>query len=192
MFCRHKIEIDKDNLGLPPTLISRQTLADFSQASQLLNRTQAQANQLMAQANKEREAILESAAFEIWQRADAQLKRWENDRQQMCDNLERYATAVVNKAIHRLLDESVEPERLASLLRHLVTLQLPEVNAILLCHPPELKIVKQYLANQHSKYWKLQPDERVESQTLVLQTEEGNFRISWNSMREALEKRQNS
>lgn len=192
MFCRRKIEINKDHLGPPPAFISRQKLADFSQASELLNHAQAQADQLMAHANQEREAILESAGFEIWQRADAQLKRWENDRQEMCNNLEQYATSVVNQAIHKLLDESVEPERLGSLLRHLITLQLPEIGATLLCHPNETEIVKQYLASQRSTSWKLQPDNTLEPQALVLQTAEGDFRISWNSMRKALGKHQSA
>ena len=106
MFCRRTIEVQKDNLELAQTLISRQTLADFSQGSQLLSHATAQANKLLTEANEEREAMLERAAFEIWQRADAQFKRWESERQRMCDDLERYATSVVNQAINRLLDDT--------------------------------------------------------------------------------------
>ncbi|CRL96870.1 MULTISPECIES: type III secretion system stator protein SctL [Pseudomonas] len=186
MFCRRTIEVQKDNLELAQTLISRQTLADFSQGSQLLSHATAQANKLLTEANEEREAMLERAAFEIWQRADAQFKRWESERQRMCDDLERYATSVVNQAINRLLDDTAEPKRLAALLRHLIAVQLPEVSATLLCHPLETEIVKRCFAHQRSTLWKLQPDETVEPQTLVLKTDEGDFRISWSSMLEAL------
>lgn len=189
MFCRHKIEVPKDHVGLPQTLISRQTLADFSQVSQLLDRATAQANKLLTQANEEREAILERAAFEIWQRADAQLKRWESDRQKMCDDLERYATSVVNQAIHTLLDDTAEPQRLAALIRHLVAVQLPEISATLLCHTHEIDVVKRCFAHQRPTLWKLQSDETVEPQTLVLKTDEGDFRIGWNSMFDALGER---
>lgn len=189
MFCRKKIELHRDNPGLPQTLISRQTVADCFQVSQLLSRATAEANELLHQANEEREALLERAAFEIWQRADAQFKRWESDRQVLCESIEQHATSVANQAIHKLLDETVEPKRLAALLRQLTAVQLPEISATLLCHPSEIDLVKQCLAHQRAALWKLQPDETIGPQTLVLKTDEGDFRISWHSMLDTLAQR---
>ncbi|NWC74184.1 type III secretion system stator protein SctL [Pseudomonas sp. P7759] len=186
MICRRKIEVCKDNPGPPQTLVSRHTLTDYFQVNQLLDRARAQADNLLANANEERNAMLEREAFKIWQRVEAQFKRWESDRQKMCDNLEQYATSVVNQAIHKLLDDTIEPKRLAALVKHLVAFQVPEVNAVLHCHPHEIETVRRYLNQQAPSPWKLQPDDTVAYQMLVLKTDEGDLRISWSSMLDSL------
>ncbi|MFC6336521.1 HrpE/YscL family type III secretion apparatus protein [Pseudomonas sp. CCM 7891] len=184
MICRHKIELHKGSPGLPQTLIPRETLADCAQANQLLNCANAQAGELLNRAEKQCEALLEKAGVEIWQRADAQLKRWEQDRQAMCDRLEWHATSITHQAIRCLLDDTVEPKRLAALLKQLLENQVPEINAILLCHPNEIEDVRQCLAAHGATPWQLHTDDTISLQTLVLKTDEGDFRISWNSLLE--------
>ena len=185
MLCRHTIELLKDASELPRCLIPREELANWAHANQLISRAKAQADELVIQAEKRCEMLLEKASLDVWQRADAQLKRWERDRQAMCDNLEVYATSITNQAIRRLLDDTVPPERLAALLRQLLANQIQEINASLLCHPQDIEEIKQCLANQQATLWKLQPDETIPAQTLVLKTDEGDFRISWHSMLDA-------
>ncbi|AZF24919.1 type III secretion system stator protein SctL [Pseudomonas sp. R2-60-08W] len=189
MLCRRTIELFKNAPGVPRSVIPREELANWKQAELLLKDANEQAEQLLSLTEKKCEALRENASVEVWQRADAQLKRWERDRQAMCDKLEQYASAITNEAIRRLLDETVAPARLVALLNQLMTLQVPEVSATLLCHPHDMNEIKQHLAYQKAAVWKLHADETTAPQTLVLKTDEGDFRISWNSMLTAFFKR---
>lgn len=182
MLCRYSIELLKDAPGLRRTLIPREELANWEQAEALLSRAIAQADERISLAEKKCEALLEKASLDVWQRADAQFKRWERDRQAMYDSLEHYASAITNQAIRHLLDETVAPQRLAALLKQLLANQVQEIDATLLCHPLDLEEIKQRLTHHKSPFWKLQADETLEPQTLVLKTYEGDFRISWNAM----------
>ena len=185
MLCRYTIELLKDATHVQSSLILREELANWKQADQLLNRAHAQADELISLAEEKCEALLEKVSLEVWQRADAQFKRWEHDRQAMYDSLEHYATSITNQAIRCLLDETVAQQRLGALLKHLMANQIQEVNATLLCHPHVLEEVKQFFVRHTSTHWKLQADDTTPLQTLVLKTDEGDFRISWNSMIEA-------
>ncbi|WP_460131636.1 type III secretion system stator protein SctL [Pseudomonas sp. S1_E04] len=182
MLCRYTIESRNAPSGSRRSLIPREELANWEHADQLLERTNAQADELINQAQRKCEALLEKASLEVWQRADAQFKRWERDRQAMCDSLEHYATSITNQAIRCLLDDTVAPKRLAALLRHLLANQIQEIEAVLLCHPQDLEEIKHRLANHKSPFWKLQADETIPSQTLILKTDEGDFRVSWTSL----------
>ncbi|WLH91148.1 type III secretion system stator protein SctL [Pseudomonas sp. FP453] len=182
MLCRHTIELREGASGAQGSLIRREELANWEQANQLLSRANAQADELISRTEKKCEALLEQASLEIWQRADAQFKQWELDRQVMCDNLEHYATAITNQAIRCLLDETAAPQRLAALLKKLLASQVQEVSATLLCHPHDIEEIRECLARHKSRFWKLNADDTVLPQTLVLNTDEGDFRISWDAM----------
>lgn len=181
MLCQRIIELPKNVSGARYNLILREELGNWEQANQLLNHANAQADELISLARKKCEALLEEASLEIWQRADAQFKQWERDRRAICDNLERYATTITNQAIRCLLNETVAPQRLKALLRQLLESQVQETSATLLCHPYDFEEIKQNLAHK-STSWKLNADEAIAPQTLVLKTNEGDFRINWNTM----------
>ena len=182
MLCRHTIELREGASGAQGSLIRREELANWEQANQLLSRANAQADELISRTEKKCEALLEQASLEIWQRADAQFKQWELDRQVMCDNLEHYATAITNQAIRCLLDETAAPQRLAALLKQLLESQVQEVSATLLCHPHDIEEIRECLTRHKSRFWKLNADDTIPPQTLVLKTDEGDFRISWDAM----------
>jgi type III secretion protein L len=182
MLCRCTIELPKGAPRASRILIPRDELLNWDQADQLLSRADAQANELIRQAEKKCEVLLETASLEVWQRADAQFKQWAHERQMMCESLERYATSLTNQAIRCLLDEAVPPQRLSALIKQLLASQVQEVDATLLCHPDEYEEMKQCLAKYKATFWKLQPDETIPTQTIVLHTDEGDFRISWRSM----------
>lgn len=188
MLCRRKITCSPDVHGLPHNLIPREVLADCTQAEQLLTHAKAQADALLNRAQHSREVLLEQASLEFWQRANAQMIQWENERKAMCDNLERYITEVANQAIRHLLDETPQPQRLAALLKQLLASQVPQVNALLLCHPHEIETYKHCLATHNAAHWKLQPDDTISTHTLILKTDEGDFHISWASMLASLSK----
>ncbi|MGL5997344.1 MAG: type III secretion system stator protein SctL [Pseudomonas proteolytica] len=185
MFCRHKIDLPKGSTAFTETLIPRETLANYAHAHNVLEHSKAQARQLLKLAEKKREKLLEQAGLEIWRRADAQFKRWEVERQAMYDNLERYASSIANQAIRLLLEDTPLPQRMSALIRQLMASQMPMVNAALLCHPQELEAARQALADHNTTLWVLRADDTVKPQTLLLQTEEGDFCIGWAAMRDA-------
>lgn len=184
MFCRHKIDLPKGSTAFAETLIPRETLANYAHAHNTLEHAKAQARQLLKRAEKQREKLLEQAGLEIWRRADAQFKRWEVERQAMYDNLERYASSIANQAIRLLLEDTPLPQRMAALVRQLMVSQMPMVKAALLCHPQELEAARQALADHNTTLWALRADDTVKPQTLLLQTEEGDFCIDWAAMRD--------
>lgn len=192
MFCRHKIDLTTDASSLPQTLILRETLASYTEATQILDHAKAQAKQLMQLAAEQREELLEKSGAEVWRRANAQLKRWDTDRQAMCESLEKYATSITNQAIFTLLEETPLQQRLKALMSQLLASQVPSVKAILLCHPLELEVVAQCLANCGNTLWTLRSDDTVKLQTLVLNTDEGDFRIGWASMFDTFLKQSNT
>ncbi|MBL7230091.1 MAG: type III secretion system stator protein SctL [Pseudomonas sp.] len=181
-----KIELCTGAPGLPQTLISQEMLADCRRASQLLSRAKVQAKELLRQATEHREKALEKLTLEFWRRANAQLKEWEKQQHVMCDNLEQYATSIANQTILCLLEEAPVGQRLSALVKQLLATQVPSGKATLLCHPLECAEVERCLSRQHATFWTLRPDDRVRPQSLVLETEEGDFCINWASLCETV------
>nr|WP_314560924.1 type III secretion system stator protein SctL [uncultured Pseudomonas sp.] len=188
MLCRRTINSPGGTPRLPGSLISREILANYAQAGDVVQQAEARAMQLLREASEQREAMLEKAGIEIWQRADAQLKRWEAERQILCDNLERYATSTANQAIYLLLEETPAPKRMAALIKQLLACQVPALKATLICNPYELETVRKCLDSSGSHQWALRAENTIEPQTLILNTDEGDFRIDWISMINAVMK----
>lgn len=186
MLCRYNIKLSGLSPSAPRSIIPREELANWKHANQLLRDANIQAEELIRLTEQKCEALLEKASIDIWQRADAQFKQWERSRQTMCDTVEHYATQITNQAIRSLLDEIVAPQRVAALVKQLLKSQVEEISATLMCHPHDLKEVTHALAHYGSTFWKLIADSSIDAQTLVLKTDEGDFRISWNDMRNAL------
>ncbi|NWD81012.1 type III secretion system stator protein SctL [Pseudomonas reactans] len=177
-----KIELHQNAASFPNPLVPREVLADLENANQILLHAQAKADELIRRAGEKCEAMQKKASLELWQRADKQLKRWEREREEILTSLEHHASLVVRQAIQRILNETVEPQRLHALIQQLLASQIPQVNATLLCYPNEFEHVKQYLASYGATLWTLQPDGTVPPQTLTLRTDEGDFLINWHSM----------
>lgn len=188
MLCRRTINSPGGTPPLPGSLISCEILANYAQAGGVVEQAEARAMQILKEASEQREAMLEKAGIEIWQRADAQLKRWEAERQILCDNLERYATSTANQAIYLLLEETPAPQRMAALIKQLLACQVPALKATLVCNPYELETVRRCLDSRGSHQWALRAENTIEPQTLILNTDEGDFRIDWISMINAVMK----
>lgn len=177
MFCAHKIELNTQDQ--PAALIPREMLSDYAQARQIIEHAEAQAQALIQQAQAQCEKILESASDEFWQRANAQLSRWDAERQAMFDSLEQAATCVINAAIRSLLGETVPAQRLTALLNKLLDAQLPTVEASLLCNPADREHVEHWLDLHCDVPWTLRVEDRLAAQSLLLETEDGGFQINW-------------
>lgn len=178
----YKIELRKNAASFPNPLVPREVLADAENANQLLVHAQAKADDLIRKAAEKCGAMQKQASVEIWQRADKQFKRWEYEREEMLAHLEHHATLVINQALKCIFDEAVEPQRLRALIKQLLTSQIPQISATLLCSPNDLEQVKQNLVSHGMTLWTLQPDATVPPQTLTLRTDEGDFLINWHSM----------
>lgn len=179
MFCAHKIELKTQPQELPTALIPRQMLAEHAQAQHLLDHAQTQAQVLIRQAQEQCEQMLERASEAFWQRANAQLHRWESEREMMINHLEYAATSVVNTAIRTLLDETVPAQRLSALLNKLLAAQLPTVQANLMCNPLDREHVELWLNLHCNVPWTLRVDDGLAAQSLLLETDDGGFHINW-------------
>lgn len=179
MFCAKKIELHSVAPNQPTTLIPREVLADYSQARHLLEQAQAHAQALIRQAEAQCASVLETASEEFWERANAQLQRWESERQAMHDNLEQVATSVINSTLRSFLDEAPPAQRLTALLNQLLDAQLPPIKATLVCHPLDREHVEQWLACVGGMPWTLRVANDAAAQSLMLETEDGGFHINW-------------
>ncbi len=179
MFCAQKIELHTVTDNLPTTLIPREMLADYTQASHLIEHARAQASTLMLQAEVQCERILENAGTHFWQRANTQLQRWELERRAMQDSLEQVATSVINTALRSFLDETLPAQRISVLLNQLLAAQLPPIKATLLCHPQDREIVEQWLVRLGDVPWVLRVENEVNAQSLLLETDDGAFHVNW-------------
>ncbi|MEW5714093.1 type III secretion system stator protein SctL [Pseudomonas sp. SB113] len=181
MFCVRKIELNASAPNLPITLIPKETLADLAQAGHLLENAEAQAQALILQAEVQCKKMLEQASVEFWQRANAQLLRWDLERQAMSDNVEHIAASITQAAVRTLLDEATPAQRITVLLKHLLTSQVPAVKGCLLCNPQDRTAVEHWL-HQHSYVpWALRCKDEVTALALILETDEGDFHIDWQS-----------
>ncbi|MGR3888402.1 type III secretion system stator protein SctL [Pseudomonas sp. 1152_12] len=179
MFCTHKIELHARSHDLSTALIPREMLAEYTQARHILEHAETQAEALIRQAESQCEKILESASNEFWQRANAQLHRWESERQAMLDQLETAASSVINTAIRSLLEETVPAQRLTVLLNKLLAAQFPAVEANLLCNPLDREHVEQWLSGHCNVPWALRVEDGLAAKSLILETEDGGFHINW-------------
>ncbi len=71
---------------------------------------------------------------------------------------------------------------MAALIKQLLASHVPAVKATLVCHPLELEAVRACLTNRGSTHWTLRADDTIKLQSLILTTEEGDFRIDWTSL----------
>ncbi|NVZ19370.1 type III secretion system stator protein SctL [Pseudomonas costantinii] len=179
MFCTHKIELNALPHDLPTPLIPREILTEYAQSRQLLEHAQAQAQELMRQAETQCETVLKNASDQFWGRANAQLQRWESERQAMFDHLEEAATLVINKAVRGLLEETLPAQRVTALLKKLLVTQLPAVEASLLCNPQDRELVEHWLLANCDALWTLRVESRLTAGSLILETEDGDFHINW-------------
>ncbi|KAF2408229.1 type III secretion protein L [Pseudomonas antarctica] len=179
MFCTQRIELHARSHDLSTALIPREMLAEYTQARHILEQAETQAEALIRQAESQCENILESASNEFWQRANAQLHRWESERQAMFDQLETAASSVINTAIRSLLEETVPAQRLTVLLNKLLAAQFPTVEANLLCNPSDREHVEQWLSRHCNVPWALRVEDGLAARSLILETEDGGFHINW-------------
>jgi type III secretion protein L len=186
MLCRHKIALHDGTSGPTRLLITREEIKESAHANQLLERAKVQAEHLLQLAAEQREELHQKASVEFWQRANSQLKRWESRHQMLSDNIEQYATSIANQALLCLLDDVAPAQRVSALIKQLMAAQMPAVKATLLCHPLERETVERCLARHGATPWIVRTEELVKPQTLVLETDEGDFRIDWLSMRDIL------
>lgn len=186
MLSQRTLELRPGSPGLPQTLITREVLLDSGHASALLEQARNQAEQVLIDAQQQRTELLERASLEFWQRANAQLSAWEQERQAMCQAFEQNATLLVNQALRCLLEKVPAATRLCALLKQLSATQNPPVDATLRCHPSGREAIQKWLGEHQDIPWRLQSDDKYPPQELVLETDEGDFRINWTSATEAL------
>lgn len=186
MLCHRKIELCPNSPRLPQPLISRETLVDCGRADQLLRQTKERARRLLRQAKQQCEEQRNEASHEFWERANRQLKHWQMERELMCNALEQSASKLTNQALRCVLEEVPSDQRITVLLRQLLEIQSPAPDMTLRCHPLVRNDVMRWISEQENTLWNLQSDDTLDTQGLVLETSEGDFRIDWASSMEVL------
>lgn len=186
MLPKRTIELRQPHTGAPSPLITREALADCAQAGELLRHAQDQADEILRQAHAQRDQLLAQAEYDFWQRTNRQLSRWQATQQAVLDNVESIATSVTHHAIRSLLDDTTPVQRVSAMLKQLLTAQAPAIQAKLLCNPLDQPHVERWLNHHSEAVWQLHCDESIAPSVLILEAEEGSFRIDWTSSVNAL------
>ena len=186
MLCKRTIELRKPLPSRTCSLIPLETLADCARDTELLNSAKVQADEILRQTYVQRDQLLLQAQHEFWQRANRQLHLWHTQQQAVLDNIERIATSVTHSAIRSLLEDTTPTQRVSAMLKQMLAAQAPAIRAKLVCNPQDQADVEHWLDQHTEAPWRLLCDESVQPQMLILEAEEGSFRIDWASSINAL------
>lgn len=186
MLCKRTIELRKPLSSRTGSLIPLETLADCARDTELLNSAQDQADEILRHTHLQRDQLLLQAQHEFWQRANRQLHLWHTQQQAILDNIERIATSVTHSAIRSLLEDTTTAQRVSAMLKQMLAAQAPAIRAKLVCNPQDQADVEHWLDQHTEAPWRLQCDESIAPQVLILEAEEGSFRIDWTSSINAL------
>jgi len=193
-------------LDFPPELIEgvmlpAAAIQQQQQASALLEQTQAHCDELLREAENQAAQILHQASLEaeqqiaqqrataeqaFWQQTQRLFDDWHHARQQQDNQLLTRAQHLVTAAFSQLLAELPDNEKIHALLSQLLQASDRRNEATLFYHPQhEASLRHWFTVNPHLP-WALRADEQQIPETLLLQTSQGEFTISWDSLQQRL------
>ena len=119
------------------------------------------------------------ASAEFWQQAEAFLEGWREQQRLASERIVERAGRLVGQALTCLLDEVPQQERVHALLRQLYGAQAGDGTGELCCHPRIRPAVEDWLERRRSCTWRIREDDSLDSGSLRLVAEHGEFVLSW-------------
>lgn len=197
MWIQKKITLLHDAMPAPGSVISAEDLATHQQALAIVEQARQQAEALLQQADAEiqaRHAEAEAALAadltqrqqqleqEFYQQADALFAGWQQEQDSWQEAVLPRTQALLAQAIEQILSEQPAPARLHALLMQLLSAQGRAASATLFCPPAQKAEVQAWLDERPHLSWTLKTDGSLAQESLVLETAQGELRLSWQAL----------
>lgn len=184
MLTRRSLKLSGSSSGAPERLLRRETLEQHATAQGLIKSAERQAAQLLEEARQRADELAReacaAASAEFWQQAEAFLDGWREQQRLMSERMVESAGRLVTQALGCLLDEVPQQARVDALLRQLYGAQVGGADGELCCHPRLRPAVEDWLERRRSCIWTIREDDSLDSGSLRLVAEHGEFVLSWN------------
>lgn len=173
-------ELDAHQQGLAIVEQARQQAeALLQQASAEIAARQAEAEAAMSADLQQRQQQLEQ---DFYQQADALFHDWQQQQAAWQETVLPRTQALLAQALEQILGEQPAPARLHALLMQLLTAQGRAASATLFCAPAQQQDVDSWLAERPHLIWTVKNDGRLANDQLVLETDQGELRLSWEAL----------
>ncbi|NIF32633.1 HrpE/YscL family type III secretion apparatus protein [Enterobacter sp. Cy-643] len=156
----------------------------------LLEQARQQVEQMLAeaQADAERLAIrrCEEAERDFWLRAESFFSEWQAERDAQSADIISQAQTLISAVFEQLFGGLSEQQKLTALLTQLLG-SGARATDVTLYHPPQYEApLASWLAARPQLGWTRCADDGLAAETLLLQTAQGEFSISWASLQQHL------
>ncbi|QKJ86328.1 HrpE/YscL family type III secretion apparatus protein [Paramixta manurensis] len=190
---------------LPPleegVVLSRETLHEYQQAYDVLTAAQQRHAQIVADAERQAQQIIEAAHDEaarqiaaalaqseaqFLQRVETLFEDWQSARKQQDESLISQAQYLVSAALTHLFDSSSDTQKVTALLRQLLQARARGQSATLWCHPSQYAAIEAWLQAHTHLDWAVQLDDALEIHSVMLQTANGELSVNWAQLQQRL------
>ncbi|WP_312744585.1 type III secretion system stator protein SctL [Cedecea neteri] len=201
MWIGRKLALEEDVQVIEGVLLPHSALQEQQQAQSLveqamrksealLEEARQQAEQMLAeaQANAERLAITrcEEAERDFWLRAEPFFNEWQAERYAQSAEIVSQAQALISAAFEQLFGGLSDQQKLTALLTQLQG-SGARATDVTLYHPSQYEApLASWLAARPQLGWTRCADDALAADTLLLQTAQGEFSISWASLQQHL------
>jgi type III secretion protein L len=183
MLTRRSLRLNGSLPGDAERLLRREMIEQCQVAESIIETAEQQARQLLEQAQQQADELArearEAASAEFWQQANTFLEGWSEQQRLIGERTLGTAYRLVSQALACLLDEVPEEARIHALLRQLRIAEAGGAGGELCCHPQIRPAVEGWLGERRSCTWRIREDETLDSGSVRLVAEHGDFVLSW-------------
>ncbi|SQA96523.1 type III secretion apparatus protein, HrpE/YscL family [Cedecea neteri] len=156
----------------------------------LLEEARQQAERMLAEAQADAERLAasrcEEAERDFWLRAEPFFSDWQAEREAQSAEIVGQAQALIAAAFEQLFGGLSEQQKLTALLTQLMA-SSARATDVTLYHPSQYEApLANWLAARPQLGWTRCADDALAAETLLLQTAQGEFSISWASLQQHL------
>lgn len=201
MWIGRKVALEDASCAIEGVLLPQKMLLEQQQALSVLARAQQRSEAMLAEAGRQVERLLneaqqqaerqvaarcEEAEQAFWQRSEALFSEWHEERTAQQGQILGQAQALINAAFEQLFGGLTEQQKLTGLLSQLLQAS-GRATAVTLYHASRHEAALAEWLDAHPQLgWSRCIDDALAAETLLLQTAQGEFSISWNSLHQHL------
>lgn len=201
MWIGRKFALEEDVQVIEGVLLPHAALQEQQQAQSLveqamrrsealLEEARQQAEQMLAEAQADAERLVitrcEEAERNFWLRAEPFFSEWQAERDAQSAEIVTQAQALITAAFEQLFGCLSEQQKLTALLTQLQGASARATD-VTLYHPSQYEApLASWLAARPQLGWTRCTDDALAAETLLLQTAQGEFSISWASLQQHL------
>ena len=201
MWIGRKVALEDDAQLIEGVLLPQSVLQEQQQAQSLVALATLRSEDLLVEARQQAEGIIaeaqqeagrlviarvEEAERDFWQRAENFFSEWQAERDTQSAGVVSQAQTLIGAAFEQLFGGLSEQQKLTALLTQLQGASARATD-VTLYHPSQYEApLAGWLASHPQPGWARCVDDTLAAETLLLQTAQGEFSISWASLQQHL------